>query len=94
MNVICSELFWTALSAVGTIGAVIVALWQILRPKSRKLLVSSTFSQYLDKKMLEFVITLENMGDVPMIIKECGFGKYTTKEGNQKFLTGKNNKCN
>ena len=90
MNVICSEIFWTALSAVGTIGAVIVALWQILRPKSRKLLVSSTFSQYLDKKMLEFVITLENMGDVPIIIKECGFGKFTTKEGNQKFLTGKN----
>ena len=28
MNVICSELFWTALSAVGTIGAVIVALWK------------------------------------------------------------------
>ena len=40
--------------------------------------------------MLEFVITLENMGDVPIIIKECGFGKFTTKEGNQKFLTGKN----
>ena len=33
MNVICSEIFWTALSAVGTIGAVIVALWQILIPK-------------------------------------------------------------
>ena len=87
MNVICSELFWTALSAVGTIGAVIVALWKTLRPKSRKLLVNSTFSQYIDKKTLEFVITLENRGDVPIIIKECGFGRFTTKEGNQKFLT-------
>lgn len=90
MNVIFSGLFWTALSAVGTIGAVIVALWQTLRSKSRKLSVSSTFSQYIDKKTLELVITLENIGGVPIIIKECGFGKFTVKEGNQKFLTDKN----
>lgn len=74
MELFCSEIFWSALSAIGTIGAVIVALWQILKPKKRKLVVNASYT--VDFGRFEFTATVDNVGDSPVIIKECGFGQY------------------
>lgn len=75
MKLFSSEIFWSALSAFGTIGAVIVALWQILKPKKRKLVVNESTSDDLDIGRFEYTVTVDNVGDTSVIIKECGFAR-------------------
>ena len=86
MELFCSEIFWSALSAIGTIGAVIVALWQILKPKKRKLVVNTITSEYFDIGRFEFTATVDNVGDSPVIIKECGFAQCLKNNGYQHIL--------
>lgn len=73
MELFSSEIFWSALSAIGTIGAVIVALWQILKRKKRKLVITTTTSEEFNTGKFEFTVTVDNVGDTSVIIKECGF---------------------
>ena len=76
MELFSSEIFWSALSAIGTIGAGRVALWQILKPRKRKLVVSTSYSIDLNIGRFEFTATVDNVGDSPVIIKVCGFAQY------------------
>lgn len=94
MELFSSEIFWSALSAIGTIGAVIVALWQILKPKKRKLVVNTSYTVDFDIGRFEFTATVDNVGDSPVIIKECGFaqclkdnGYHYIPDGNRSPLT-------
>lgn len=86
MELFSSEIFWSALSAIGTIGAVIVALWQILKPKKRKLVVNTSTSEDFNIGRFEFTVTVDNVGDSPVIIKDCGFAQCLKDNGYQYIL--------
>lgn len=84
--------FWSALSSIGTILAVIVALWQTHRPKVRNLLVSKTFIEKENDGILEMIVTLDNIGDVSIIVTECGFSMVDIGR-KALYVTYENIKC-
>lgn len=86
MKLFSNEIFWFALSAIGTVGAVIVALWQILKPKKRKLVVNTITSEDIITGKFEFTVTVDNVGDYPVIIKDCGFAQCLKDNGYQYIL--------
>lgn len=75
---------WEMLSAIGTIGAVIVSLWLVRRDETKKLKVETyiSFYTYGDKIDKEELISIEliNMGKTTIKINEVGIfqkGKKT-----------------
>ena len=65
---------WDALSALGTLAAVLVSLGLARRDRKRvrKMAIYQQFIQYFDKGIIKLVITLENIGNTPIIINEYG----------------------
>lgn len=66
--------FWNAISAIATTAAVIVSLYLANRDKKpkRKLDVTNTIYSNWNKGTIELVITLENVGNRLIIIRDCG----------------------
>lgn len=65
---------WDALSAIATVAAVIVSLYLANRkekPKS-ELEVTNTITYLYDKGFIVLSITLNNIGNRPIIIMDCG----------------------
>ncbi len=76
-DLITNSTFWEAFSAIGTLLAVVVSLY-LARPKKKISLlcdINTTTIKYKgpkngDKKI---VVTIKNIGDVPVVIMEAGF---------------------
>lgn len=79
-DLIANSTFWEAISAIGTFLAVIVSLY-LARPSKKPALVCNlsvtTFSKDEKNNIAEgdtkIVVTLKNIGDVPVAIVEAGF---------------------
>lgn len=75
MNFLTSSTFWTAVSAIGTLLAIVVSLYLANRTKRKtKIVVKSIYTTPLIDcdKPFKVIITILNLGDVPIIIDECG----------------------
>lgn len=79
-DLIANSTFWEAISAIGTFLAVIVSLY-LARPSKKPALAChlsvTTFSEDKKNNIAEgdtkIVVTLKNIGDVPVAIVEAGF---------------------
>lgn len=79
-NLIANSTFWEAISAIGTFLAVIVSLY-LARPSKKPALVChlSVTTFFKDEKNniaegdTKIVVTVKNIGDVPVAIVEAGF---------------------
>lgn len=79
-DLISNSTFWEAMSAIGTFLAVIVSLY-LARPQKKPALACNlsvtTFSEDKKNNIAEgdkkIVVTIKNIGDVPVAIVEAGF---------------------
>lgn len=74
VEIISCGTFWEALSAIGTLLAVIVSLYLANRKEKayRRLDVSNTTTYQFDNGIIGLVVTLDNIGNRPIVIQECG----------------------
>lgn len=66
--------FWQALSAIGTMLAVFVSLYFAIRDRitRKKLNIYQQFKIYYDDGKIKIFLTIENLGNTPIIINEYG----------------------
>ena len=74
IEIMTCSIFWEALSAIGTILAVIVSLYLASRKEKsyRVLDVGNTTTYHYDEGIIDLVVTLDNIGNRPIVIQECG----------------------
>ena len=66
------EIFWNAFSAISTFLAVLVSLWLARRRKKIKLSLHQYCTYWTDGR-IDLIITVKNVGDLPVAITEFGF---------------------
>ncbi len=89
--------FWDVFTAISTFLAVMVSLYLANREKRiiRKLNINQQFTESFDKGEIQLLVTIENLGNVPIILNNYGDGR-NINENNvimtniQKFLDGNN----
>ncbi|WP_455035598.1 hypothetical protein [Lachnoanaerobaculum gingivalis] len=85
---------WNALTAIGTLTAVILSLYLANRDKKiiRKLHIAQQFRESYSEGEIYLFVTIENVGNVPIILSSYG-RKYnennTIMKDIQEFLDGK-----
>lgn len=74
MKILMSNTFWQAIAAIGTVLAVIVSLYLANRKEKpyRKLEVGKTVTYLYEKGDIVLTVTLDNIGNRPIAIQECG----------------------
>ena len=65
---------WNALTAIGTLAAVILLLYLANRDKKiiRKLHIAQQFTEFYSEGEIYLFVTIENVGNVPIILSSCG----------------------
>ena len=85
---------WNALTAIGTLAAVILSLYLANRDKKiiRKLHIAQQFRESYSEGKIYLFVTIENVGNVPIILSSYGrkFNENNTiMKDIQEFLDGK-----
>ncbi len=85
--------FWSFLGSVSTFFAVILSLYLSRRKKPlRKLNIYQQFKEDYKEGKIELIITVENVGDVPIILNNLGCQgkkKNIIRKDIQKYYEGK-----
>lgn len=68
------EMFWHALSAISTVAAVVVSLYFAMRDirSTKNLNIYDQFVTCSDDEKIKKIVTIENVGNRPIIINEYG----------------------
>ena len=76
---------WNVITSISTLSAIIVSLYLANREKKiiRKLHISQQFSDYYSKGEAYLIVTIENVGNVPIILYSCGRKDDNSNEINQ-----------
>ena len=71
---------WEAISAIGTVGAVILSLHFARENKKivKDLNITQQFTECFEEGKIKKIITIENLGNAPIIINEYGTGNKSS----------------
>lgn len=76
-SVLTSDTFWTAISAIGTLMAVIVSLYLANRRRKKAVILDEhTTPKNNSGKTFKVIITILNVGEMPIIIDTCGIAEF------------------
>jgi len=98
ISIVTSSIFWNAVAAFATVSAVVVSLYLANRKEkaNRKLEVGNTVSYLYEEGKVLLTVTLDNIGNRPIIIMDCGivsgndlettYNKYLKKAFNPQII--------
>ena len=76
-SVLTSDTFWTAISTIGTLMAVIVSLYLANRRRKKAVILDEyTTPKNNSGKTFKVIITILNVGEMPIIIDICGIAEF------------------
>lgn len=76
---------WNVITSISTVSAIMVSLYLANREKKiiRKLHIAQQFRDYYSKGESYLIVTIENVGNVPIILYSCGRKDDNSNEINQ-----------